>query len=204
MSETAADLVQICRSLFERGLTPGTTGNVSTRNDDTVLMTPTGRCMGRLAPQDLATVTLDGVTLGGVISPGPTPSKELGLHLAVYRRVPRATVVVHLHSPFATAVSCLADLDPEAALGTLTGYHALKVGRLALVPYHPPGSAELVTAVDAAFGNADAALLANHGLLVAGTSLESAADAAEQIEQSAQIYLLLGGRATSPVPGRSR
>lgn len=194
MDALATELVDICRSLFDRGLTPGTTGNVSVRTGDGLLITPTGSCMGRLTPTDLATVGPDGASASD-----PMPSKELNLHLAVYARIPSAHAVVHLHSLYATALSCLADLDPDHALGHLTGYHALKVGRLGLVPYHRPGSAELAAAVDAGLASANSLLLANHGSLVAGTTLETAADAAEQIEQSAHIYFLVGDRATSPI-----
>ena len=193
----AADMVEVSRSLFDRGLTPGSTGNVSVRTDAGLLITPSGRCMGRLGENDLVTVDLAGHTLSG-----PAPSKELGLHLALYRSQPAARAVVHLHSPYATAVSCLANVDPDQALGALTGYHVMKVGRLALVPYHPPGSPDLVAALEDALVHADAGLLANHGSIVAALTLEGAADAAEQIEQSAHIYLLVGHLATRPVPRR--
>jgi 3-dehydro-4-phosphotetronate decarboxylase len=194
VSSLSDDLLTVSRSLFDRGLTPGTTGNLSVRTDTGFLITPTGRCMGRLRSEDLANIDVDGTVLEG-----PNPSKELGLHLAAYRLDPRRSAIVHLHSPYATAVSCLTGVDPDRALGSLTGYHALKVGRLALVPYHPPGSVELVAAVEAGLAHADAALLANHGLLVGGPDLESAADAAEQIEQSAHIYFLIGGRSVNPI-----
>lgn len=197
MTSTATELIAICRSLYERGLTPGTTGNVSVQSEYGLLITPTGKCMGRLSTTDLALVSR-----AGVVADGAAPSKELNLHIAAYRRLPTATAVVHLHSPHATAVSCLAGISVDDALGSLTGYHAIKVGKLAKVAYHPPGSAELVAAVDEGFADADALLLANHGSLVASRDLESAADAAEQIEQSAHIYLLVGGRPINPVSAR--
>lgn len=192
----ADDLVSVCRSLFERGLTPGTSGNVSVRTPDGLLITPTGTCMGRLGLDDVVTVAMSGAVLDG-----PVPSKETPLHIAAYRRTD-AAAVVHLHSPYATAVSCLAGLDPDAALGSLTGYHALKVGRMARVPYRPPGSPALAEAVEQALGSdVRSLLMANHGSLAAGADLEAAADSAEQIEQSAHIYLLVGGRAVERVGG---
>ena len=192
MSADGDDLVAIARSMFDRGLTPGTTGNVSVRTDRGLLITPTGRCMGRLATEDLAEVTMAGEPLTAA-----APSKEVNLHIAVYRRMPHARAVVHLHSPAAVALSCLAGIEPDDALAGLSAYHAMKVGRLGRVAFHPPGSAQLATAVDEALGNAHALILDNHGTLVGGTELEAAADVAEQVEHTARIFFMLDGRAVN-------
>lgn len=182
-------LLCVARSLYDRGLTPGTSGNVSVRDDVGFMITPTSSCLGRLHPRALARLDKDGERLSGGI-----PSKEWPLHLAIYRQRPDARAVVHLHSPWAVAVSCLADLDVENALPALTGYHAMRVGQVPLVPYHRPGSPELARAVAEHTGAAHALLLANHGSIVAGLDLESAADAAEQLEQTAQLVVMLQGR----------
>lgn len=188
-------IVMLARSLFDRGLTPGTTGNVSVVLDDGLIITPTRSCLGRLDADDLARVDRDGRPRWGGIA-----SKELPLHVAMYRARPSARAVVHLHSPYAVAVSCLAGLDVEDTLPAFTGYHAMRLGRIPLVPYHPPGSIELAEAVGAAAVSSSVLLLANHGSLVAADDLESAADAAEQLEQTARVMLVLNDRPATTVP----
>lgn len=190
-------LLDVARSLYDRGLTPGTSGNVSVREGTGFVITPTGSCLGRLSPGDLAHADEEGRHVSGAL-----PSKELPLHLAMYRNRPDARAVVHLHSPYAVAVSCLADLDPDDSLPSLTGYHAMRVGRVPVVDYHLPGSADLAHAVAARSTEAPALLLANHGCLVAAGDVESAADAAEQLEQTAQVLLLLAGRTVRLTDGR--
>ena len=192
---TVDQLVLLARSLFDRGLTPGTTGNVSVLTVDGLIVTPTRSCLGRLDVDDLARVDRDGRP-----QQGGAASKELPLHVAMYHARPSARAVVHLHSPYAVAVSCLAGLNREDSLPPFTGYHAMRLGRVPLVPYHPPGSLELADAVSAAAGSASVLLLANHGSLVAAEDLESAADAAEQLEQTARLMLLLHDRAATTVP----
>lgn len=187
-------LVDVARSLFDRGLTPGTSGNVSVRLDAGFLITPTSSCLGRLEIDDLALLDSDGTPVSGGM-----PSKEWPLHLAIYQQRLEIRAVVHLHSPFATAVSCLADIDVDDALPAYTGYHAMRVGRVPLVAYHPPGSPDLARAVAARASDAHALLLANHGSLVAAPDLEAAADGAEQLEQTAHILLLLHSRPTTLV-----
>ncbi len=182
-------LLGVARSLYDRGLTPGTSGNVSIRDDSGFVITPTNSCLGRLHVRALARLDRHGERISGGV-----PSKEWPLHLAVYHQQPDARAVVHLHSPWAVAVSCLADIDPDDTLPALTGYHAMRVGRVPLVPYYPPGSPELALAVADRAGAAHALLLANHGSIVAATDLEAAADGAEQLEQTAQVFLMLHGR----------
>lgn len=192
---TVDQIVLLARSLFDRGLTPGTTGNVSAVIGDELVITPTRSCLGRLEAEDLAHVDLDGMPRSGGI-----PSKELPLHVAMYRAQPSVRAVVHLHSPHAVAVSCLAGLDGDDALPALTGYHAMRLGRVPLVAYHPPGSVELGKVVATAARSSSVLLLANHGSLVGAADLESAADVAEQLEQTAQIMLLLNGQPATRVP----
>jgi 3-dehydro-4-phosphotetronate decarboxylase len=179
------------RSLFERGYSCGRSGNISVRLADAVLVTPTNSCLGRLDPARIAKVDLDGRHLSG-----DRPSKEVFLHLAVYRERPLDQAVVHLHSPHAVAVSCLSDLDPENVLPPITAYYVMRVGRLPLVPYFVPGDRQLAEAVAGYARHAHALLLANHGPVVAGHDLDGAVDAIEELEQTARLYLMLAGRGT--------
>jgi ribulose-5-phosphate 4-epimerase/fuculose-1-phosphate aldolase len=188
------EIVLYGRSIVARGLTHGRTGNLSIRSGDRVLLTPTGHNVGRLDADRLSVVDLDGQHLSG-----PAPTKECGLHLAFYRRRPDAGAVVHLHSPHATAVSCLRDIDPTDVLPPLTAYYPMRLGRVPLVDYHPPGSPELTAAVEAMTGDGHALLLANHGPIVSGPDLESAADAIEELEHTAQIFLMMGDRPSRPI-----
>jgi 3-dehydro-4-phosphotetronate decarboxylase len=183
-------LVRLGAALYDRGLTPGRTGNLSVRNGDEVLITPTGACLGRLDPERLAVASIYGEHRAG-----DPPSKELVLHRALYRHQPTCTAVAHLHSTSAVAVSCLPELDPEDALPPITPYFVMRVGRLPLVDYSAPGSAELEAGVDRVARQSRSMLLRNHGSLSAATSLEGAVDAVEEIEETARLYLLLEGRA---------
>lgn len=149
-------------------------------------MTPTGISLGRLDPARLT--KLD--TLGTTIS-GDRPTKESPLHLAMYAARPQDQAIVHLHSTYSTAVSCLDEIDETDVLPPLTAYYVMRVGHLPLVPYFPPGDAALAEAAGKVASKHHALLLANHGPIVAGSSLEAAADAIEVLEQTAHIYLLL-------------
>jgi ribulose-5-phosphate 4-epimerase/fuculose-1-phosphate aldolase len=176
-------------SLFARGLSPGTSGNISARAGDGFLMTPTGSSFGTLDAARLSLLDGDGKHVDG-----DAPTKESFLHLAMYDERPDARAIVHLHSTHAVAVACLDDTDPDDVLPPLTPYYVMRVGRLPLVPYGAPGDPSLADAVRAAARQSHALLLANHGPIVAGTSLDAAASAAEEIEETAKLVLLLRGR----------
>ncbi|MDT7950091.1 MAG: aldolase [Acetobacteraceae bacterium] len=187
----------ICRlghSLFARGLTFGSTGNISQRLDDGWLMTPTNVSMGDLDPAGLSKLDLD---LNWVS--GGKPTKESVLHRVMYDGRPDAGAVVHLHSTHSVAVSCLADIDPDDVLPPITAYYIMRVGRLPLVPYFPPGDSRLAEAVRPLVSKHHAVLLANHGPVVAGTSLSAAAGAIEELEETARLFLLLQGHRTRPL-----
>ncbi|WP_033287821.1 aldolase [Amycolatopsis jejuensis] len=184
-----AQLVQLGAALYDRGLTPGRTGNLSVRTEDEIMITPTNTCLGRLDPDRLAVTTVDGNHVGG-----DPPSKELVLHQALYRRHPTCTAVAHVHSTSAVAVSCLPGLSSDDALPPITPYYVMRVGRLPLVEYAPPGSAELSEEVSRAAERSRSVLMRNHGSLATAPSLESAVDAVEEIEETARLYLLLDGR----------
>jgi ribulose-5-phosphate 4-epimerase/fuculose-1-phosphate aldolase len=187
-------IAEVGASIFARGLTPGRTGNLSCRIDDEIVVTPTGVGLGSLDPHQLAVIDLEGRPIRG-----RRPSKEAGMHAALYRARPTARGVVHLHSTHAVAVSCLADLDPRSALPALTAYFAMRVGRLPLVPYFAPGDPSLSIAVEQMARHHHAMLLANHGSVVAADDLLSAADAAEEIEETARLWLTLRHQPTRPL-----
>ncbi len=182
---------EICRlghSLFARGLTFGSAGNISARLEDGWLMTPTNVSLGRLDPARLAKLDQAGALLSG-----DAPTKESFLHRAMYEERPGTGAVVHLHSTHSVAVSCLADIDPANVLPPITAYYVMRVGRLPLVPYYPPGDKTLAEAVRRLAGKHHAVLLANHGPVVAGSSLDAAANAIEELEETAKLFLLLRG-----------
>ncbi|MFN6548315.1 aldolase [Mycolicibacterium nivoides] len=184
-----AQMVQLGSALYDRGLTPGRTGNLSVRTDDAIMITPTNACLGRLDPRRLAVTSIDGVHLDG-----DRPSKELPLHQALYRRHPTCTAVAHLHSTSAVAVSCLPGLRTDDALPPITPYFVMRVGRLPLIDYAAPGSSELEEQVARAAEHSRSVLMRNHGSLATAPSLESAVDAVEEIEEAARLYLILEGR----------
>jgi ribulose-5-phosphate 4-epimerase/fuculose-1-phosphate aldolase len=191
MSEHALreEICQLGRSLFDRGLTHGSTGNISVRLADGWLLTPTGSNLGRLDPARLAKLDWDGRQLSG-----DAPSKEAFLHLAMYRERAANGAVVHLHATHSVGVSVLADIDPADVLPPLTAYYVMRVGTLPLVPYYAPGDMQLADAVRSLAGKHHALLLANHGPVVGGSSLSAAADAVEELEATAKLFLLLQGR----------
>lgn len=185
---------EICRvgaSLFGRGLTAGSSGNISVRLDDGGwLMTPSNMSLGRLDPARMSRLDATGRLISG-----DRPTKEAFLHLSMYGERKDAAAVVHLHSSHATAVSILRDVDPNDVLPALTAYYVMRVGRLPLVPYFAPGDPDLAHAVRALASNHHAVLLANHGPVVAGTSLANAQYATEELEETAKLFLLLQNQA---------
>ena len=188
MSENAErdSICRLAKSLFDRGLTIGSSGNFSVRLDDGWLMTPTGSSMGNLDPNEISKLDLS----GNLIS-GDNPTKESFLHIAMYDERPDSRAVVHLHSTHSVAVSCLADIDKENVLPPITAYYVMKIGTLPLVPYFPPGDINLAKAVKEMASDHHAVLLANHGPVVAGKTLEDAVYAIEELEETARLFLLL-------------
>jgi len=179
----------IGRSLFDRGLTAGSSGNLSARIDDGLLLTPTNSSLGALDPARLSKLDRDARLLSG-----DPPSKEAFLHRAMYLARPGAGGIVHLHSTHAAAISCLEGLDPADCLPALTPYFVMKIGRLPLVPYHRPGDPRLGDVIRGLAARYAAVLLANHGPVVSGASLDDAANAAEELEETAKLFLLLRGQ----------
>jgi ribulose-5-phosphate 4-epimerase/fuculose-1-phosphate aldolase len=182
------EICAVARSIFDRGLTHGSTGNISARCNDGWLLTPTGSNLGRLDPARLSKLDWTGKLISG-----DAPSKESFLHLAMYQERDRNRAVIHLHSTHSVAVSVLEEVDPDDVLPPITAYYVMRIGTLPLVPYFAPGDMKLADAVRAFAGKHHAVLLANHGPVVAGGSLAAAADAVEELEATARLYLLLRG-----------
>jgi ribulose-5-phosphate 4-epimerase/fuculose-1-phosphate aldolase len=182
-------LVELAASLFARGYSVGSAGNISVRLDDGFLITPTNSSLGRLDAGRLS--KLDA---GFRHVSGDKPSKEVFMHRAFYLARPTAMAVVHLHLTMATAVACLPDVDPTNPIPPLTPYFVMRVGRtMPVVPYYRPGDAAMEPAIREAAREARAVLLANHGPVVSGRSLSDAVYAAEELEEAAKLFLLLRG-----------
>jgi ribulose-5-phosphate 4-epimerase/fuculose-1-phosphate aldolase len=180
---------RFARSLFERGLTPGSSGNISLRLEDGgLLVTPTNASLGFLDPARLTRLDADGRLVSG-----DPPTKEMPLHAALYETRSKAGAVVHLHSTHAVAVTLLPDIDPVAVLPPLTAYSVMRCGRVALLPYFRPGDPAVADAIRGLAGRHAAVLLANHGPVVAGDTLEAAVFAVEELEETAKLHLLLRG-----------
>ena len=187
-SKLREEICLLGKSMFDRGLTVGSSGNISVRTDGGWLMTPTNSCLGRLDPAALSKVDAKGNLLSG-----DKQTKESFLHLSVYGERPTAGAIVHLHSTHSVAVSCLAEVDPKQPIPPITPYYVMKIGHLVLLPYYAPGDMTLANAVKEVAGKHHAILLANHGPIVAGKDLESAVYATEELEETAKLYLLLRG-----------
>lgn len=189
----------MCRhgeSLYMRGLAHGSSGNISARLDDGILITPTNSCLGRLDPARISKVAPDGRVLSG-----DQPSKEAFLHLAMYEERAGAQAIVHLHSTHCVAVSCMCDVDAADVLPPITAYYVMRIGRLPLVDYFAPGDRALAEAVREKARTHHAMLLANHGPVVAGKSLDDAVYNIEELEETAKLFLLLNGRSTRFLAG---
>lgn len=187
---------QICafgKSIFDRGLTAGSSGNISVRVPEECgggwLMTPTNASLGRLDPERLSKIAPDGRLLSG-----DKPTKEQPLHTAVYTARRTANAIVHLHSHYSVAVSVLGDIDPKLVLPPLTAYYVMRVGRLPLVPYFRPGDPAVAAVIGELAAECTAVLLANHGPVVSGDSLEAAVYATEELEETARLFLTLYGK----------
>jgi ribulose-5-phosphate 4-epimerase/fuculose-1-phosphate aldolase len=191
MNETKLreDICRFGRSLFERGLTPGASGNISVRLDDGGwLVTPTNASLGLLDPARISRLDAEHKLVSG-----DAPTKEIPLHAALYESRGAARAIVHLHSTHAVALSMLPEVDPRAVLPPLTAYYLMRAGQTALVPYYRPGDPAVADAIRGLAGRYASVLLANHGPVVAGENLEAAVFATEELEETAKLYLLVRG-----------
>ena len=182
-------IVSIGHSLYTRGLSPGSSGNISARLEDGWLLTPTNSCLGELDPALLSKLDWNGNLVSGA-----KPSKEYFLHLAMYQKRQQSGAIVHLHSSHAAAISCLDGLDPAGCLPPITPYFVMRVGQLPLIPYFRPGDKSLALEIAKHADKHAAVLLANHGPVVSGQDLDSAMYAMEELEETAKLILLLQGQ----------
>jgi len=193
MTEEARQREQICllaRSMFDRGLTGGASGNISLRLDDGgLLVTPTGSSFGFLDPSRLSRLDASGRLIDG-----DPPTKEMALHNAFYEtRGTKAGAVVHLHATHSVAWSMLPEVDPDNLLPPLTPYSIMRLGKVALLPFFRPGDAAMGDAIRGLAGKRSAVMLANHGPVVAAKDLEAAVYAMEELEETARLALLTHG-----------
>ncbi len=184
------EMVQLGASFFQRGYATGSAGNLSLLlPDGHLLATPTGSCLGELQAERLSKVTLQGEWIGG-----DKPSKEVAFHRALYLNNPACKAVVHLHSHYLTALSCLSDLDRQNCIRPFTPYVVMRVGDVPVVPYYKPGDARLAEDLARLAPRYSAFLLANHGPVVTGSSLREAANNTEELEETARLMFTLGNR----------
>ena len=193
-SKQREQIVEFGKSIFDRGLTAGSSGNLSVRLDDGWLLTPTHASLGRLDPASLTKLDWDGNTISGL-----PPSKEAFLHRAMYNTRSSARGIVHLHTTYSAAVSCMCGLNHDSCIPPLTPYFVMKVGRLPLAPYHRPGDPDLPAVIAKLAVKNSSVLLANHGPVVSANSLEAAVNAAEELEETAKLFLILKGVEMRPL-----
>ena len=191
MTETALrdEICLLAKSLFDRGLTHGSTGNISARTEDGgLLVSPTGTSFGRLDPGRLSRFDAKGQLISG-----DNPTKEMPLHSAFYDTRSTAGAVVHLHSCHSVAWSMMPDANEDDFLPPLTPYAIMKLGRVKLLPFFFPGDPAMGDAVRGLAGKRSAVMLANHGPVVAGKTVEAACNAIEELEETARLAMLLRG-----------
>ncbi|MCF6097134.1 class II aldolase/adducin family protein [Thermovorax subterraneus] len=189
-------LVKYCRYIYNRGMVTGSGGNVSLRANEKVLITPTGYSLRSVKENEISVVDLDGNLIEG-----EKPSKEIGLHLSIYKKMPSINAIIHVHSLYSICVSILTEKNNEIIPFYTPGF-ASKVGSVALVPYFKPGSKELADTVSETIKGKKAVILKNHGLITVGQNLEEAFNIAEDIEANAKLHILLNGKG-QPLPKES-
>ena len=190
MNELLEQLCSVARSFHDRGYAFGSTGNLSIRIGDEFWITPTGESLRDVTPERLACIDATGSPKNA-----NKPSKEYPFHLAAYRAAgARTSALVHLHSTYTVALSCLKDLAATDPMPPITPYYLMRVSPLAVLPYFRPGSIDLAAAIEAAAANHDCMLLRNHGSVCLGSKLSEAADRTEELEETAKLYFLLGNR----------
>ncbi|PYY53186.1 aldolase [Curtobacterium sp. MCSS17_011] len=191
----AEDVVAAGQRLSELGLSPGTSGNISARDGDRIVMTPTGSDMGALEAADLSVLSFDGELLSG-----GKASKEFPFHRAMYRRDSGTTAVVHLHSPHAAAISCTPAWSERSAIPPLTPYFVMRSGQTPLIAYASPGDPSQADRMERLPFPFNAALLQNHGSVAAGNTMADAIAAAVELEEVCRLMLLLGDRPLTLLP----
>ncbi|MEM9341917.1 MAG: aldolase [Pseudomonadota bacterium] len=182
-------MCRLAKSLYDRGLTHGSTGNISARTEDGgLLVSPTGTSFGRLDPARLSRFDASGAHVSG-----DKPTKEMPLHTAFYDTRSATGAVVHLHSSHSVALSMMPEVDADNFLPPLTPYAIMLLGRVKLLPFFLPGDPAMGEAVRGLAGKRSAVMLANHGPVVAGKDVEAACNAIEELEETARLAMMLRG-----------
>ncbi len=182
------NFLETCHLIQQKGMVSGSGGNLSMRCDDGIMITPSGRSLESLREEDIVVLQEDG---SYSCSTDCIPSKEWRMHLACYQR-PDVQALIHVHSTNAVAVSCLKNVNVTCAIPVYTPGYCIRVGNLPVLPYMKPGSIELSQEVARVIEYRNSVLLANHGSLAVGHSLEEALNIVEEIEDEAKLYFVLG------------
>jgi len=188
-------IAQAAKELYDKGLVKGTSGNISARipDADTFLIKPSGACMGRLKPEELVLVDLNGNKISGKRN----ISAETPMHAAIYRARRDAQAVVHTHAPTATAFGIA---EKEILPLQIEMFMLLPKG-VPVVPFKQPGSEALAETVQRKMADYDAVILENHGIVTVGSTLEAACSLNEMVEEAAKIQftvmMLSGGSVSS-------
>lgn len=172
-------------SLYERGYTVGTAGNISARLDDGWLITPTDACLGRLDPADIAKVDLAGNAVSG-----GKPSKTLALHRGIYARNAQTRGIVHTHSTHLVALTLGGVWSDTDVLPPITPYYVMKVGHVPLIRYRRPGDPQVAEQIAALADSVRGVLLERLGPVVWERSVAQASYALEELEETARLWLM--------------
>jgi len=189
-------IINFCHLLYMKNMVNSTGGNVSLRKNDVVFITSTGSLLGKLTPEMIIKVKLDGSVLGS-----GKPSKETAMHLGIYNARPGICGIVHPHPPYSIAYSCIVQpYDMEFVdMPAFTPGFAKRIGRMGFVPYSKPGSGDLANCVKKLIAKYNGLLLQNHGIVTVGSDLEEALALSEEIEENAQLYFLTYGHPSARV-----
>jgi 3-dehydro-4-phosphotetronate decarboxylase len=181
------ELVAAGARVAASGMSPGASGNISMRDGDHIVISPTGADLAALDADELSVLDFDGTLLHG-----RPPSKEFPFHRAFYRRAPATAAVVHVHSLKATALSCTPPWSEHSAVPPVTPYFVMRVGQAPLIPYADPGDPAQADAIEALEFPFRAALLQNHGSITSGTTMDKAVETAIELEQTCAVLLSIG------------
>jgi ribulose-5-phosphate 4-epimerase/fuculose-1-phosphate aldolase len=191
------NLIKYSKTLYDRRLVHASGGNTSVRRGEHVWITQTGAVLGELSEMDLSKVTLYGKLLEG-----GQPSKELGMHLAMYHARPKANAIIHVHPTYAIAFSTMVSKANLDAIPAYTAAFYLRAGRVPMIDYYPSGSEELHHAVSELAPHFHAILLRQHGVIVAARDMSESMGTVEEIEQCARIALLTSNKGSPITEGQ--
>ena len=182
-------LVDAGQMICSAGLSRGSAGNISLLlPNGNILVTPTGSSLANLDPEHLSLVSPSNQLLSG-----EPPTKEVSMHLAYYQASSTIGAVIHVHSPYAVAVSCLVDLNMDDCLPPITPYFVMRIGRLSVIPYFPPGSRAIAENIKKRIAGHVATLLSNHGPVITGINIPAAINNSNELEDACRLHILLQG-----------